>query len=68
MSVTDLTASRRTGRNVFAGLTVATAVEFVIATARIPGALGLILAIAFFKAWLIVVYFMHIHQLREEVE
>lgn len=54
----------RIGRNVFIGLAVATVVEYVIAISDVPGALGLIVAIALFKAWLIVVYFMHVGKLR----
>lgn len=54
----------RIGRNVFIGLAVATAVEYVIAVSDVPGALGLIVAIALLKAWLIVVYFMHVGKLR----
>lgn len=54
----------KVGRNVFIGLAVATVVEYVIAISDVPGALGLILAIAVFKAWLIVVHFMHVGKLR----
>lgn len=64
MSGTDPAKALRIGRNVFVGLAVATAVEFVIATAGVPGALVLILVVALIKAWLIVVYFMHVGQLR----
>lgn len=56
----------RIGRIVLAGLAVATAVEFIIASLRVVGALALILAIAVLKAWLIVIYFMHVGQLRGE--
>lgn len=54
----------KVGRNVFIGLAVATVVEYVIAVSDVPGALVLILAIAVVKAWLIVVYFMHVGKLR----
>lgn len=67
MSSSDRRAhARRIGRNVFVGLAVATAVEFVIATTGVPGALPLILIIVLFKASLIVVYFMHIGRLRSK--
>jgi heme/copper-type cytochrome/quinol oxidase subunit 4 len=65
MSASDAAQARKTGRNVFIGLAAATVLEFLIATADVPGALIFILASALFKAWLIVVYFMHIGQLRE---
>ncbi|MGD2100937.1 MAG: cytochrome C oxidase subunit IV family protein [Acidimicrobiia bacterium] len=64
MSGTDPAKALRIGRNVFVGLAVATAVEFVIAISTVPGALVLILIVALIKAWLIVVYFMHVGQLR----
>lgn len=54
----------RVGRNVFIGLVVATVIEYLVAISDVPGALGAILAIASFKAWLIVVYFMHVGRLR----
>lgn len=53
-----------TGRTVFVGLAVLTVAEFVVAVSMTAVALLLILALA--KGWLIVVYFMHIGQLREE--
>lgn len=65
MSSMDHATSRRIGRNVFIGLAVATAVEFILAVAEVPGLLALILLIGFVKAWLIVVYFMHVGRLRE---
>lgn len=68
MSASDREQTRGIGRNVFIGLAVATAVEYVVATADIPGALMFILVIALAKAWLIVVYFMHVGQLREGME
>jgi cytochrome c oxidase subunit IV len=64
VSGTDPAKALRIGRNVFVGLAVATAVEFVIAISTVPGALVLILIVALIKAWLIVVYFMHVGQLR----
>jgi heme/copper-type cytochrome/quinol oxidase subunit 4 len=65
MSASDAVQARKIGRNVFIGLAAATVIEFVIATADVPGALILILASALFKAWLIIVYFMHVGQLRQ---
>lgn len=65
MSSADQARARAIGRNVFVGLVVATAVEFAIALARVPGLFVLVLAVALVKAWLIVVYFMHIGKLRE---
>lgn len=52
-----------TGRTVFIGLAVLTVAEYVVAISLTAVALLLVLALA--KAWLIVVYFMHIGQLRE---
>lgn len=54
----------KVGRNVFVGLVVATVLEYLVAVFDVPGALGLIMAIASLKAWLIVVYFMHVGKLR----
>jgi caa(3)-type oxidase subunit IV len=53
-----------TGRTVFFGLAVLTVAEYVVAVSTTAVPLILILALA--KAWLIVVYFMHIGQLRGE--
>jgi caa(3)-type oxidase subunit IV len=53
-----------TGRTVFIGLAVLTIAEYVVAVSTRVVPLILILALA--KAWLIVVYFMHIGQLRGE--
>lgn len=64
MSSVDQTQARRIGRNVFIGLAVATVVEFVVAVGQVPGLIGLIMALAIVKAWLIVVYFMHVGRLR----
>lgn len=64
MSSVDQTQARRIGRNVFIGLAVATVVEFVVAVGQVPGLIGLITALAIVKAWLIVVYFMHVGRLR----
>lgn len=55
-----------TGRNVLVALAVATAVEFAIALAGPPGVLVLLLLVALVKAWLILVHFMHIGNLRPE--
>lgn len=52
-----------TGRSVFIGLAVLTIAEYVVAVS-ITAVLALfVLALA--KGWLIVVYFMHVGQLRE---
>lgn len=52
-----------TGRTVFIGLAVLTITEYVVAVSLTAVPLLFVLALA--KAWLIVVYFMHIGQLRE---
>lgn len=66
MSSVDLGAARRVGRNVFLALALLTAVEFLVAFAQTPGMPAFLLVFAFAKAWLIVVYFMHVGQLRGE--
>ena len=55
----------RRGFFVIAALAVITAVEFWVAVAftEISGLVGLLLAIALVKCWLIVDYFMHISRL-----
>lgn len=68
MNSLDRTRARRIGRNVFVGLVVATVVEFVVAVGQVPGLIGLILVLAVVKAWLIVVYFMHVGRLRGEAD
>lgn len=62
----DAAKARRNGRNVFVGLAVATVLEYVVAVSSLPGAVALIVVLALIKAVLIVVYFMHIGQLRRE--
>lgn len=52
-----------TGRTVFIGLAVLTIAEYAVAVSFTAVLVLFILAVA--KAWLIVVYFMHIGQLRE---
>lgn len=53
-----------TGRSVFVALAVLTVAEYVIAVSI--SAVPLLLVLALAKGWLIVVYFMHIGQLRGE--
>lgn len=52
-----------TGRSVFIGLAVLTIAEYVVAVSIT--AVPLLFVLALGKGWLIVVYFMHIGQLRE---
>ncbi|HEX6221984.1 MAG TPA: cytochrome C oxidase subunit IV family protein [Acidimicrobiia bacterium] len=52
-----------TGRTVFIGLAALTIAEYVVAVSLTALPVLFILAVA--KVWLIVVYFMHIGQLRE---
>lgn len=68
MSSFDLSSARRVGRNVFLALALITLVEFLVARADVPGLLFLLLVFAAAKAWMIVVYFMHIHQLRGGID
>lgn len=53
------------GRNVFVALGILTVVEYVAAIA-LDSANVLLVILAVAKAWLIVVFFMHIGQLRGE--
>lgn len=52
-----------TGRSVFIGLAVLTIAEYVVAVSIAAVLVLFVLALA--KGWLIVVYFMHVGQLRE---
>lgn len=52
-----------TGRSVFIGLAVLTIAEYVVAVSITAVLVLFVLALA--KGWLIVVYFMHVGQLRE---
>lgn len=52
-----------TGRTVFLALAVLTVAEYVVAVSVTAVPVLLLMGLA--KAWLIVVYFMHVGQLRE---
>jgi caa(3)-type oxidase subunit IV len=52
-----------TGRTVFLALAVLTVAEYVVAVSATAVPVLLVMGLA--KAWLIVVYFMHVGQLRE---
>ena len=60
--MTERSRAIATGRTVFIALAVLTIAEYVVAVANI--AVPLLFALAIAKGWLIVVYFMHIGQLR----
>ena len=51
------------GTMVLLVLGVLTVIEYLIAVSKPPGQLALIFVIAIGKAWLILVYFMHVKQL-----
>ncbi len=51
------------GTRVILTLVVLTVIEYVIAVAKPPGQIGIIFLIALSKAVLIVIYFMHVHQI-----
>lgn len=61
----ERTRAMLVGRNVFILLAVLTVVEYAVAVS-LDSALILLFVVATAKAWLIVVYFMHIRQLRED--
>ncbi len=56
----------RVGAVVGIGLALLTILEFIIAVVPVPPVLVWLLLIAGAKTWLIVEFFMHVRQLREE--
>ncbi len=66
MSSADYETARRRGVVVLVVLAIATIVEFVIAAAASFAVPAWLLIIAVGKAWLIVVFFMHVAQLRRD--
>lgn len=65
MSSNDFEAARGRGVTVLIVLAVATIVEFIIAAAVSFAVPAWLLIIAVAKAWLIVVYFMHVAQVKK---
>lgn len=63
MSGQGLEGKLRVGVQVFAVLTLLTAIEWSVATAHVPGALGWLALLALAKTALIGEYFMHFSQL-----
>ncbi|MCL1594626.1 MAG: cytochrome C oxidase subunit IV family protein [Actinomycetia bacterium] len=60
---TTETSGMGIGTMVLLVLGVLTVIEYLIAVSKPPGQLALIFVIAIGKAWLILVYFMHVKQL-----
>jgi caa(3)-type oxidase subunit IV len=50
------------GTRVILMLAALTVIEYLVAVAKPPGQIGIIFLIALSKAVLIVIYFMHVHQ------
>ncbi len=61
-----ITSGWSVGTRVAFGLGVLTAIEYLLAIASVPGLLLVLAVLAVAKAWLIVIHFMHIRQLRLE--